>query len=66
MINFSQDICMGTSLLFFDVGVTSRLILKHICGSTLTKREKKKIVRTLIDLACVVPITIVMLLPVRA
>lgn len=57
---------MGTRLLFLDVRFTTGLIQKRICGQTLTEREKKKIVRTLIDLACVVPIVILMILPVSA
>ena len=56
---------MGTKLLFIDVKVTIGFIQKLIIGQTLTKREKKKISRTLIDIVCVIPIAILMLIPVR-
>lgn len=56
---------MGTKMLFIDVMFTIQFIRKQIFGQTLTKREKKKIARTLIDIVCVIPIAILMLLPVR-
>jgi len=56
---------LGTKLLFIDVKVTIGFIQKLIIGQILTKSEKKKIARTLIDIVCVIPIAILMLIPVR-
>ncbi|KAL6006131.1 hypothetical protein ACLOJK_040177 [Asimina triloba] len=62
----SSDIWTGTQLLVIDVLTTFSLLKKKICGCTLTKRESKKLRRTLADIASVIPITILMLLPVSA
>ncbi|XP_020264026.1 uncharacterized protein LOC109839962 isoform X4 [Asparagus officinalis] len=66
LLSSTSDICMGSKMLFVDVMFTVQFIRKQIFGQTLTKREKKKIARTLIDIVCVIPIAILMLLPVTA
>lgn len=57
---------MGTQLLFIDVSVALELILKQLQGHKVTKRERKKLKRTLADIAAVIPITVLMLLPVSS
>lgn len=55
---------MGTELLFTDISDALSLLIKQLKGRQLTKREGKKMKRTLGDIANLVPITILMLLPV--
>lgn len=62
----SADVLMGTQLLFIDVLAAMGYLLKQLRGGKITKRERKKIERTLSDLASLVPITIFMLIPVSA
>ena len=55
---------MGTQLLFVDILDAIGLLRKQLRGHKITKRERRKIKRTLADIASLVPITILMLLPV--
>ncbi|XP_057504630.1 uncharacterized protein LOC130788111 isoform X2 [Actinidia eriantha] len=64
LISASSDIWMGTQLLFVDILDAIGLLRKQLRGHKVTKRERKKIKRTLADIASLVPITILMLLPV--
>ncbi|KAF9612781.1 hypothetical protein IFM89_003791 [Coptis chinensis] len=66
LITFSCDILLGTRLLFIDMSTATSLLLKHIRGHKVTEREMKKLKRTLVDFATVIPVTILMLLPVSA
>ncbi|XP_022843036.1 uncharacterized protein LOC111366519 isoform X2 [Olea europaea var. sylvestris] len=66
MVSASFDIWMGTQILFVDIKYTLRLFTKQLCGYKVTKREKKKIQTTLADIATLIPVTILMLLPVSA
>lgn len=59
-----QDVWQGTQLLAIDVAVASGLIRRVLLGDELTEKEKKALQRTLTDLASVVPIGVLMLLPV--
>lgn len=59
-----QDVLMGTQLLYIDFVGALRLLMKKLRGRHITKREKKKIERTLADLATLIPVTILMLIPV--
>lgn len=56
---------MGTQLLFVDISEALRFVMKKFCGHKATKRERQKMKRTLCDLATLIPVTILMLLPVR-
>lgn len=56
---------MGTQLLFIDISDAFGLLVKQLKGHLLTKRERKKMKQTLIDIATLVPVTILMLIPVR-
>ncbi|KAF3673747.1 hypothetical protein FXO37_06791 [Capsicum annuum] len=66
LISASVDIWMGTELLFTDVSDALGLLIKKLKGRQLTKREREKMKRTLGDIATLVPITILMLIPVSA
>lgn len=59
-----QDVWQGTQLLAIDVAAASGLIRRVLIGDELTEKEKKALQRTLTDLASVVPIGVLMLLPV--
>lgn len=66
LISASVGIWMGTELLFTDVSDALELLIKQLKGHRLTKRERKKMKRTLGDIATLVPITFLMLIPVSA
>ena len=59
-----QDVWQGTQLLAIDVAAATGLIRRVLIGDELTEKEKKALQRTLTDLASVVPIGFLMLLPV--
>ena len=56
----------GTQLLAIDVAAALGLLRRVIIGDELTEKEKKALQRTLTDLASVVPIGFLMLLPVSS
>ncbi|XP_023752476.1 uncharacterized protein LOC111900819 [Lactuca sativa] len=66
VIYASNIVCMGTQLLFIDVGDVIGLLVKQLHGKKITNREKRKIKRTLNDMVTLVPVTILMLIPVSA
>ncbi|XP_047311901.1 uncharacterized protein LOC124915260 [Impatiens glandulifera] len=66
MVSASMELWMGTQLLFIDILDATRLIMKQFHGHKITRRERKKIERTLADIVTLVPVTILMLLPVSA
>lgn len=55
---------MGTQLLWTDIVVSLELLLKQMQGHNITTRERNKLKRMLHDIATLVPVTILMLLPV--
>lgn len=55
---------MGTQLLYTDVKVSLELLIGEAHGGKITRRQKKKLKRTLIDVITLLPVTILMLLPV--
>lgn len=55
----------GTQLLAVDVAAAMGLLRRTLIGDELTEKEKKSLRRTMTDLASVVPIGVLMLLPVR-
>ncbi|GFZ04186.1 hypothetical protein Acr_16g0008100 [Actinidia rufa] len=61
--SYVQDIWMGTRLLFVDILDAIGLLRKQFRHHKVTKRERKKIERTLANIASLVPITILMFLP---
>lgn len=54
----------GTQLLAIDTGAALGLLRRVLIGDELTEKEKHALRRTLTDLASVVPIGVLMLLPV--
>ncbi|KAF6165831.1 hypothetical protein GIB67_012728 [Kingdonia uniflora] len=62
----STDVFQGTKLLAIDVAAALVLLRRSLTGDELTEKEKKALRRTITDLASVVPIGILMLLPVTA
>ncbi|KAL9267791.1 hypothetical protein AKJ16_DCAP25552 [Drosera capensis] len=62
----STDVWQGTQLLAIDTVAAMGLMRRAIIGDELTEKEKKALKRTLTDLASVVPIGVLMLLPVTA
>ncbi|MCI11560.1 hypothetical protein A2U01_0116795, partial [Trifolium medium] len=53
-----------TQLLAIDVGAATGLVRRTLIGDELTEKEKKVLKRTLTDMATVVPIGVLMLIPV--
>ncbi|CAL1378217.1 unnamed protein product [Linum trigynum] len=66
LMSKTADVWMGTQLLIDDIMDALELLMKQLRGQKVSKREKRKLKRTLRDLASLVPITILMLLPVSA
>ncbi|KAJ6808710.1 uncharacterized protein M6B38_165225 [Iris pallida] len=60
------DVWQGTQLLAIDVAAAMVLVKRTLTGDELTEKEKKALRRTVTDLASVVPIGFLMLLPVTA
>lgn len=59
-----QDVWQGTQLLAIDSAAAVELLRRSLIGDELTEKEKKALRRTMTDLASVIPIGILMLLPV--
>lgn len=57
---------MGTQLLFVDIMIAMELVFKQLSGYKATRRERDKLKRMLNDVSSLIPITILMLLPVRS
>lgn len=61
-----QDIWQGTRLLAIDAAAAVGLVKRTMMGDELTEKEKKALKRTLTDMASVIPIGFLMLLPVSS
>ncbi|XP_058004057.1 uncharacterized protein LOC110670701 [Hevea brasiliensis] len=59
----SSDVWMGTQLLFVDIMDGLELLLNQLRGHRLSRRERRKLKRTLTDIATLIPIAILMLFP---
>ncbi|KAJ6864774.1 hypothetical protein NC651_035362 [Populus alba x Populus x berolinensis] len=62
----STNVLQGTQLLAIDVAASMGLLKRLLIGDELTEKERKTLRRTMIDLASVIPIGFLMLLPVTA
>nr|XP_017217500.1 PREDICTED: uncharacterized protein LOC108195078 [Daucus carota subsp. sativus] len=62
----STAIRMVTQLYCIDVSVSVKFVMKPLRGQKVTARERKKVERTLTDVAKLIHITILMLTPVSA
>ncbi|XP_026439593.1 uncharacterized protein LOC113338377 isoform X1 [Papaver somniferum] len=60
------DVWQGTQLLAIDTSTAMGLLQRVLTGDELTVKESKALRRTVTDLASVIPIGILMLLPVTA
>ncbi|WJX84860.1 hypothetical protein P8452_67387 [Trifolium repens] len=60
------DVWQGTQLLAIDAAAAMGLLRRILMRDELTDKEKKTLKRTLTDMASVIPIGILMLLPVTA
>ncbi|KAG2262719.1 hypothetical protein Bca52824_069798 [Brassica carinata] len=58
------DVWQGTQLLGSDSSAAMELLRRSVIGDELTEKEKKALRRTVADLASVVPIGVLMILPV--
>lgn len=63
---YLQDAWRGTKLLGSDVAAALGLLQRGARGQSLSAREQRFLKRTLTDVASVIPIGIVMLLPITA
>ncbi|OMO66625.1 LETM1-like protein [Corchorus olitorius] len=66
LISTTADVWLGTQLLCIDIMASMELLLKQLCGQKLRAREKRKLKRTFNDIATLIPVTILMLIPVSA
>ena len=66
LVIVKQDVLQGTQLLAIDFAAALGLLRRVIIGDELTEKVKKVLQRTLTDLAPVVPIGFLMLLPVSS
>jgi hypothetical protein len=66
MVKYAQDVLQGTQLLAIDVAASMGLLKRLLIGDELTEKERKTLRRTMMDLASVIPIGVLMLLPVSA
>ncbi|CAI7875147.1 unnamed protein product, partial [Closterium sp. NIES-53] len=57
------DAWRGTQLLSTDVAVAMKMLQRAALGQPLTDREAKVLKRTLTDVASVIPIGVLMLIP---
>ncbi|OMO71164.1 LETM1-like protein [Corchorus olitorius] len=65
LISTTADVWLGTQLLCIDIMASMELLLKQLCGQKLRAREKRKLKRTFNDIATLIPVTILMLIPGR-
>ncbi|XWS56032.1 hypothetical protein CRYUN_Cryun09bG0051600 [Craigia yunnanensis] len=63
---YEEDVLQGTQFLAIDVASAMELLRRALIGDELAEKEKKALRRTPTDLASVVPIGVLMLLPVTA
>eukprot|EP00545_Synedropsis_sp_CCMP1620_P007015 CAMPEP_0119031072 /NCGR_PEP_ID=MMETSP1176-20130426/41352_1 /TAXON_ID=265551 /ORGANISM="Synedropsis recta cf, Strain CCMP1620" /LENGTH=746 /DNA_ID=CAMNT_0006987459 /DNA_START=752 /DNA_END=2990 /DNA_ORIENTATION=- len=54
---------MGTKLLYADVQTARKLLIRTLYGSSLTRRERKQLLRTVSDLFRLVPFSMFILIP---
>ncbi|KAG9137018.1 hypothetical protein Leryth_013867 [Lithospermum erythrorhizon] len=58
-----QHYWLGTKLLWADVRISSRLLLKLANGKTLSRRERQQLKRTTADIFRLVPVAVFILVP---
>ncbi|KAL2555396.1 LETM1-like protein [Forsythia ovata] len=58
-----QHYWLGTKLLWADVRISSRLLLKLASGKTLSRRERQQLTRTTADIFRLVPVAVFLIVP---
>lgn len=58
-----QHYWLGTKLLWADIRISSRLLLKLASGKSLSRREKKQLTRTIADIFRLVPVAVFLIVP---
>ena len=58
-----QHYWLGTKLLWADVRISSRLLVKLASGKSLTRRERQQLTRTTADLFRLVPFAVFIIVP---
>ncbi|KAL6565302.1 hypothetical protein OROGR_002253 [Orobanche gracilis] len=58
-----QHYWLGTKLLWVDVRISSRLLLKLASGKTLSRRERQQLTRTTADIFRLVPFAVFIIVP---
>ncbi|CAA2998749.1 LETM1 and EF-hand domain-containing 1, mitochondrial-like [Olea europaea subsp. europaea] len=58
-----QHYWLGTKLLWADVRISSRLLLKLASGKTLSRRERQQLTRTTADIFRLVPVAVFIIVP---
>ncbi|KAL2941398.1 Mitochondrial proton/calcium exchanger protein [Bienertia sinuspersici] len=62
-ISTMQHYWLGTKLLWADVRICSRLLLKLASGKSLSRRERQQLTRTTADIFRLVPVAVFILVP---
>ncbi|GJN02457.1 hypothetical protein PR202_ga19810 [Eleusine coracana subsp. coracana] len=62
-ISTLQHYWLGTKLLWADVRISSRLLVKLAGGKTLTRRERQQLTRTTADMLRLVPFAVFIIIP---
>jgi cytochrome b561 len=62
-ISTLQHYWLGTKLLWADVRISSRLLVKLAGGKSLTRRERQQLTRTTADLFRLVPFAVFIIIP---
>ena len=58
-----QHYWIGSKLLWADVKISSRLLLKLAGGTSLTRRERQQLTRTTADIFRLVPFAVIVIVP---
>ncbi|XP_043689475.1 mitochondrial proton/calcium exchanger protein-like [Telopea speciosissima] len=58
-----QHYWLGTKLLWVDIRISSRLLIKLASGKTLSRRERQQLTRTTADIFRLVPVAVFIIVP---
>lgn len=58
-----QHYWLGTKLLWADIRISSRLLLKLVNGKGLSRRERQQLTRTTADIFRLVPVAVFIIVP---
>lgn len=63
LVSTLQHYWLGLKLLWADIRISSRLLLKLASGKSLTRRERKQLTRTTADIFRLVPFAVFIIVP---